>query len=510
MNVLTKLRLNATILVALFVVTMALYCRAAYFPFCVIDDNDYVTINHHVTSGLSADSIKWAFTAFHASNWHPLTWLSLMLDSQLFGVFPMGFHLVNVVLHAVNTSLLFYLLNSMSGAVWRSAFVAACFGLHPLHVESVAWIAERKDVLSTLFWILTLLYYSDYVKQGKRSRYFLSLAMFALGLMAKQMLVTIPLILLLLDVWPLERLNMRSFFAQGEGHGIRRLRALLLEKIPFILLAMAAAFMTVSAQKPSMSTLTDIPLAERVANALWALLLYVEKMFIPCDLSIFYPLVSVPLWKAGLAGVLLCAAVFIVLKQLKGRPYLAFGWFWYLISVLPVLGLIQVGTQSMADRYTYVPLIGLFVMVGWGGAELCGNVPKLKKMVCLVAIGSLLFFSWTTWRQLSCWHDNMSLILHAVEVTENNSFAHFTLGLMYEEQGMPSFAYDEYMKIARSEPLYPDPQYHNNFGCILAQKGMLDDAVEHFNYALRLAPKDKKARVNLNKALELKRKAEAK
>src|SRR6185369_1674589 len=315
-----KNRSNVAIIIVLFVITAALYSRAAYFPFCVIDDNEYVTNNVHVISGLSLDSITWAFTAFHASNWHPVTWLSLMLDSQLFGVNPAGFHLVNVVLHALNTSLLFFLLNSLTGAVWRSAFVAACFALHPLHVESVAWIAERKDVLSTLFWMLTLLFYSFYVKRSQRSMYFLSLAAFALGLMAKPMLVTIPVILLLLDFWPLERLNIRLFDKAGscnkrEGNstGFCQLKSLLLEKIPFALLAAGTSAMTLYAQERSISTFTDVPIVMRISNALWSLLMYVEKMFFPFDLSIYYPLVPVPLWKACSAAAILCGILFAVL-----------------------------------------------------------------------------------------------------------------------------------------------------------------------------------------------------
>lgn len=473
--------------------TLALYSRAAFFPFCIIDDADYVTKNTHVTSGLSVDSIKWALTAFHASNWHPLTWLSLMLDSQLFGLNPMGFHLVNVALHAVNTSLLFLLFRSMTGAVWRSAFVAACFALHPLHVESVAWIAERKDVLSTLFWMLTLLFYSSYVRQAKRSMYVLSLVSFALGLMAKPMLVTIPVILLLLDFWPFERLKIRlseksgsSALHQTDNNGGCRLTSLIVEKLPFAALAAASSIVTLYAQKPSMTTLANITLTARVSNALWALLMYIEKMILPFNLAIFYPLADVPLWKAGFAAVVLCGILFMVLKYLKRYPYLATGWFWYLVTLLPVIGLVQVGMQSMADRYTYIPLIGLFTMASWGGAELCRQSPKLKKAISVVAGGALLFFSITTWIQLGYWRDNFTLFNHAAAVTENNYYAHHSLGMLFEQQGKPEQAIAEYQKSIEIEPR--NPIVHFDLGFLFDTQGRTSEAIRQYEEVLALDP----------------------
>jgi protein O-mannosyl-transferase len=544
-----KIRLNVALIVGLFVITAAMYSRAAYFPFCVIDDNDYVTKNLHVMSGLSAESISWAFTTFHASNWHPVTWLSLMLDSQLFGVDPVGFHLVNVALHALNTSLLFLLLSSMTGAVWRSAFVSACFALHPLHVESVAWIAERKDVLSTLFLMLTLLFYSSYVRRPRRGMYVLSLAMFALGLMAKPMLVTIPVILLLLDFWPLERINMRLFCTTGprskqedNNYGFRQLKSMLLEKIPFALLATGSSIVTIYAQKSSISTITDVPLLMRVTNALWSSVMYVEKMFFPFGLSILYPFVSVPLWEAGGAAVILCGISIVVLKYTDRHPYLAAGWFWYLITLLPVIGVIKVGMQSMADRYTYIPFIGLFIMAGWGGAELCTIAPKLRNLIGTAVVGAVLFYSIITWVQLGYWRDNMTLINHSLEVTEDNSFLHSSLAMLYGWEGKPELAMNEYRESIRIDPSYAeahlglavclensgkieeainehqkavkiDPdnaQYHNNLGISLARQGVIDEAIEHLSIAVHLKPDDEKARHNLEKALQMKSKISGK
>ena len=540
-----KRRLNVAIIVSLFIITAGIYSRAAFFPFCVIDDNDYVTKNIHVLSGLSIESISWAFTSFHASNWHPVTWLSLMLDSQLFGDNPAGFHLVNVFLHAINTSLLFLLFSVMTGAVWRSAFVAACFALHPLHVESVAWIAERKDVLSTLFWMLTLLFYYSYVKWSKRSMYALSLAMFALGLMAKPMLVTIPVILLLLDFWPLERLKIRLTGKSELKDGtlsICSLPSLLIEKIPFALLAAGSSIVTIYAQKSSISTISDVSFFQRITNALWALVMYVEKMFFPFNLSILYPFVPVPLWEVGGSAVILCGITFAVLKYTDSRPYLAAGWFWYLITLLPVIGVIKVGVQSMADRYSYIPFIGLFVMAGWGGGELCTKVPKLRNMIGVTAVAAVLFYSIITWVQLGYWRDNMSLVSHSLEVTENNAFLHSSLAMIYGSEGKQELAIDEYRESIKIDPAYAEAhfglgiclensgkieeaiseyrvavdispekfQYHNNLGISLAQHGMIDDAIEHLSIAVQLGPDDEKAESNLQKALQIKSKQSGK
>ena len=407
---------KSVIILILFLMTMAIYFRAAFFPFALIDDGDYVTNNLHVTSGLSLNSIQWAFTTFHAGNWHPLTWLSLMMDSHLFGVNPMGFHLVNVVLHALNTSLLFILFNSMTGALWRSAFVAACFAFHPIHVESVAWISERKDVLSVLFFLITLIFYTVYVKQSKCSMYFYSLVAFALGLMAKPMLVTTPVLLMLLDVWPLGRFNVLMSAAvvpdnkhKESGKDNLWTTKLLLEKIPFLMLSVVSALLTWYAHSNYMTTVKELSVAMRINNALWAMVVYVRKMFLPFDLAMFYPFMPVPFWKAGTAALLLSGTFWLVLKYFKKYPYLAIGWFWYIITLAPVIGLVQVGNQSMADRYSYIPLIGLFMMVSWGGGEFCAKLPGPNKMIKLAAGAAVLFLAISTWVQLGYWRDNVTL-----------------------------------------------------------------------------------------------------
>ncbi|MDD5284677.1 MAG: tetratricopeptide repeat protein [Desulfuromonadaceae bacterium] len=416
-----------------------------------------------------------------------------MLDSQLFGLNPRGFHLVNALLHGVNASLLFLLLRSMTGAVWRSAFVAACFALHPLHVESVVWIAERKDVLSTLFLILTLFFYSGYLKQTKRSLYLLSLTAFALGLMAKPMLVTVPIILLLLDYWPFDRLRLRLFSKIGPDETVNKrvedgysLRFLLIEKIPFVLLAAISSILTLFAQKTNISNFTNVPLLDRCSNALLALVVYLKKMLFPFDLAIIYPLVQVPLWKAVAAAAILSAITIMAIKYGSKYRYLAAGWFWYLITLMPVIGIIQVGRQAFADRYTYIPFIGLFIMVSWGGTELCSKLPAIRKFSALAAVGIVILLSAATWFQLGYWRDNFTLFSHALEVTEKNYFAHYSLGLVYEQQKKPELAIAEYMKSIQIEPR--EPIVHFDLGFLLDAQGNSSEGIKHLKEAIILDP----------------------
>ena len=557
-----------TIMLALFIVTFLVYSRVAFFPFSVIDDPDYLYQNTQVLSGLSFGSLRWAITAFHAGNWHPLTWLSLMLDAEFFGDNPMGYHLVNAMLHALNASLLFLVFHSITGAVWRSLFVAACFALHPLHVESVAWIAERKDVLSGLFLMLVLYFYGRYVKESKKSFYLLALASFSVGLTAKAMLVTVPAILIILDIWPLERLAS-PFTRQGQACGIG-LKALLLEKIPFVVFSVASAVVTQYAQKKSVATFTGLPLHDRMANALWSASAYLQKTAMPFDLAVFYPFTPVPFWKAAGSAVFLSLVSILVIKYRQRTPYLLAGWLWYTITLLPVIGLIQVGRQSMADRYTYLPLIGIFAAASWGGADLCARFPGWIRSIRLVAAGLLIWWTIGTWIQLGYWRDNRVLLSHAVEVTENNSFAHDCLGNAYDRQNEPDRAAAEYLTslaidpnnalahydLARvlaaqnklpeaiaqyEEALSIDPGdaevhfalgivlarigrtddaerefsaairidpgnsiYHNNLGTLYARYGQLDAAIEQFSLALQADPGDSKAGANLETALRQK------
>lgn len=500
-----KKHTTLAIVLALGVITLAVYSRAVFSPFSLIDDSDYVVNNNYVNSELSIHSIKWAFTSFHASNWHPITWLSLMLDNQLFGLNPIGYHLVNIVLHTVNTILLFLLFLLMTGARWRSAFVAACFALHPLHVESVAWITERKDVLSTLFFILTLISYVIYTKQSMRRMYILCLVVFAIGLMTKPMLVTMPVVLLLLDLWPLERFKWplnRSKDSCGKDNDAEygcSLKLVLLEKLPFLILSIVSSIITLYAQSDTVQTFVQLSVYKRVCNALWTIVAYMRKMFVPIDLAVFYPYAPVQFWKTAVTSLLLSGILLLVVKYYKRFPWLAFGWFWFLVTLLPVLGLIQAGSQSMADRYTYIPLIGLFTIMSWGGGEFCKKLPEYNKIICSAAAGVLLILSVFTWVQLGYWRDNVSLASHAIKVTDDNYFAYFSLGRAYEKQGKVELAIKQYQEALRINP--NDANTHVNLGSILNNQGRIMEAIGHFEEAVTLIPRLADAHYSLGVAL---------
>jgi protein O-mannosyl-transferase len=466
-------------LLVIFAVSAAVYLRTAWFPFCAVDDHIYVTHNAPVLRGLSPGSLKWAFTTFHAANWHPVTWLSLMLDGQLCGLNPAGYHLANTALHALNAALLYLLLYTMTGALGRSAFAAAFFALHPMHVESVAWIAERKDVLSTLFLLLALLCYLEWARKGKGWGYCGALAATAVGLMAKPMLVTLPLLLLLLDFWPLRRL--------GPGGEVPRpeLKRVLLEKLPFLLLSALSSVVTVLAQRSggAVATLTQIPFPYRASNALWSTLRYLEKSLFPFDLAVYYPFALIPAGKAAVAALVVGAVTVAVLKAGSRRGYLVTGWFWFLVTLLPVIGLVQVGGQAMADRYTYVPYIGLAIMLAWGAGAVAQRFRLPAPALSGAAAGLLLFFSILTWHQLSYWQDNLLLLNHTIGLTQNNYFAHFALGGHYEEQGELDLALQEYQKVLHMNP--NAKSIHLYYGGALAKKGRAEEAIPYLQEALR-------------------------
>jgi Tfp pilus assembly protein PilF len=456
-----------------------------YYPFCVFDDYSYVALNPNVISGLSSDSVRWAFTSFKETVWHPLTWLSLMLDAQLFGSNPMGFHSVNVVLHIANTVLLFCLFHYITGTRWRSFFVAALFALQPLNVESVVWITERKGVLSTLFWMLTILCYAAYVRRSRRSMYLLSLAAFALGLMAKPMLVTLPIVLLLLDYWPFGRFASvpAEEFEKGSEHTATT-KQILVEKMPFLALAAAALLLNLSAKGNGVSSFSH---SERIFSALWTPLVYIRKMFLPFDLALPYPVHPVVFWQACCGIIILCGVSYLVVWKSREYPYLTVGWFWYLITLVPVSGLVKIGIQSMADRYTYIPLIGLFVMASWGGADLAVRYPRMRTY--LVAAGGVILAccSVATSIQVRYWKDNITLFSHALDVTEANWGAHNSLGVAYAREGKAAAAVSEYNEALKIRP--NDPSIHHNLGNTLDKRlGRTAEAVTHYEITVRLRP----------------------
>lgn len=485
--------------ILMLLVTLAVFARTAGHEFINFDDTIYVTDNPAVKDGLKPRTVAWAFTSTTASNWHPLTWLSHMTDVQLFGLNPRGHHLTSVVIHAASALLLFLLLAQVTSAPWQSLFVATLFALHPLHVESVAWVAERKDVLSGLFWTLTLLLYARYTRKPGMGRYLATLACFALGLMTKPMLVTLPLVLLLLDWWPLGRFSPGG---AGEGEEKPAAKWLLKEKIPFLALSALSSVLTVYAQHHggAMATLDKAPLGLRVSNAVIAYATYISDTFWPHDLALLYPFPT-----SILLGRLVGAALLLLLISagviFAGRrfPWLAVGWLWFLITLLPVIGLIQVGGQSHADRYTYIPLTGLLIMIAWGVPQLLQGWGRQRLVLGILAGIAVCSATAATWRQLGYWRDNITLYRHTLEVTRDNYLILNNYGIAMDQSGDYESALKLYQEALR---IWPRSAFaHNNAGAVLARKGRYDEALDHYREALRLKPDYVMAIVNMGSSL---------
>ncbi|MCS7336636.1 MAG: tetratricopeptide repeat protein [Verrucomicrobiae bacterium] len=517
-------------------VTLVLYWPATKHGFLVIDDNEYVTENPWVTRGLSLPGLKWALTAMHAANWHPVTWLSHMLDYEIHGLFAGGHHLTNIILHALNTLLLFLLLRRWTGSIWRSALVAALFGWHPLRVESVAWVAERKDVLSTWFMLLALLAYTGYAQRRTATRYALALGLFALGLMSKPMLVTLPLLLLLLDYWPFARLHLGTTNPTGsepQKLGIR----ILAEKVPFFGLTAISCILTLVAQRAggAVKPLEEVPLSLRLFNSLAAYLGYISKTLWPSDLCVYYPLPQAPPIGSGLLGALAVSGVTYAALRLRARcPWFFVGWLWFVIALVPVIGLVQVGNQAMADRYTYIPSIGLLTALVWCAANWLGRYRSGLRIGAGIAGAILVCCIVLTRVQLGYWRDSVTLMSRAVRVTKRNAFAHLNLGVAFANLGKMEAAVEQYRAAIEFRPndflahnnlgvaltalgrheeaaahyskaLELNPKSalaHNNFGVLLAQQGKLDQAIEHFKTAIRLNPRYPKPYLNYGFALQ--------
>jgi tetratricopeptide (TPR) repeat protein len=508
---------------ALAVLTLLVYCPSFNYPFVNIDDPDYAFQNPHVQAGLTADGTRWAFTTFDCGNWHPLTWLSLQLDCEVYGgLKPGGFHLTNVLLHAANTLLLFLVLGRMTGLLWRSAVVAALFALHPLHVESVAWVAERKDVLSTLFWMLTLAAYVHYVRRPGVCRYLLVVMALGLGLMAKPMLVTLPFVLLLLDYWPLRRVAgssphkpdapARDAANSSPARRACRPGSLLLEKLPLLALVAASCGVTFLAQSraEAVAPLEAFPLAVRVGNALLAYVTYLGKMLWPAHLAVYYPHSGADVSVVGAlgAGVLLVVITALVLGPGRRRPYLAVGWLWYVGTLVPVIGLVQVGGQALADRYTYVPLIGIFLLLTWGAADLAAawRVPRPYLIAAAAAVLSACVA--LSWVQVGYWKSSLDLWAHAAAVTEDSGLAHLNLGACYYERHMLTDAKREFERAAALGPGRAGP--HAKLGTVLADLDLWEQAAAEYRRAVELEPEIAWLHFNLGRALvELGRPEEA-
>jgi len=463
--------------------------------FVSYDDHHYVTENPHVNNGITGRSVIWAFTTSHSANWHPLTWLSHMLDCQLFGLVPFWHHMTNLLFHIVNTLLLFWILKRMTGAVWPSGFVAAVFALHPLHVESVAWVAERKDVLSGFFWMLTIAAYIRYVEHPAIKRYLLVVFVFCLGLMAKPMLVTLPFVLLLLDYWPLGRFQwghqsnfkdlQQSEPANTGGFSLSIVH-LTMEKIPLLVLAAASSVITYIVQQNAgaLSTIEKVPLNFRIVNALASYVGYIGKMIYPSRLAVLYPLHShqLPTSRSIISFLILAGISAAVVYIGRHRRYFVTGWLWYLGTLVPVIGLIQVGAQAMADRYTYLPSIGITIMVSWGLAEFTAKW-RYRKVGLQITAGLLLVAMLICTRmQVRYWRNSFTLYEHTLAVTENNSVIHNYYGITLFESGQLDAAFEHYKQALQINPQYSAAR--NNIGQVFLKQQKLDKAIACFNQVL--------------------------
>ena len=490
--------LKIAICIFLAVSTFAVYSQVQDHEFINYDDDKYVTNNEYVKAGFTRDSVGWALTTSYNSNWHPMTWLSHMLDAQLFGPNSKGHHLTNLLFHIANVLLLFLVLLRMTGALWQSGFVAALFALHPLNVESVAWVAERKNVLSTFFWLLTMWAYIRYAQKTNLKRYSLVILFFAMGLMSKPMLVTLPFVLLLLDYWPLRRLQSDRRTA---------ISRLVYEKIPLLVLVAGSVVTTLTVQKMggALGSLNAFPIQERVINALVSYWLYLQKMIWPGGLAIFYahPENTLSVWKGLATAALLALVTTAAIRLARRAPYFAVGWFWYLGTLIPVIQLVQTGSIAMADRYAYVPLIGIFIIIAWGLPELLAKW-RLRSRILTIAAGiwiSTLMLM--TWNQVSHWKNSITIFSHAIEVTDieypDFLLAHNNLANALLAEGRTGKAISHYKMAINLMPDYA--VNHNHLANALFAEQKTEEAISHYKTAVKLLPDYATAHYNLGFAL---------
>ncbi|MCX8052780.1 MAG: tetratricopeptide repeat protein [Armatimonadetes bacterium] len=517
-------RILLLLLVGLVGLTFAVYYRALGCDFINTDDPAYVTRNAHVRNGLTLRSVKWAFTTTSNANWHPLTWISHQIDSSIFGLKPWGHHLTAVVIHAANVALLLLALLALkppslskpseiqtTGWIWRCAFVAALFATHPLHAESVAWVAERKNVLSTLFWLFTMLAYARYVKRPSVGRYALVALSLALGLMAKPMLVSLPIILLILDYWPLGRMTLTT--ASHELKSSRKrpvqaslqkpFRVLLIEKTPLFALAAASCVVTFVVQRSggAMTLSEQYSLGIRAANAIVSYLTYISKTLLPTKLSIFYPHPgnTLPTSAVTICGILLVAIICSAILCAKKHPYVTVGWLWYLVTLIPVIGLVQVGRQAMADRYAYIPVIGLFIIAAWSIPDLLALAIKparLRTAAILVgASAAILANAMITWSNLTYWRNGVEVYKHALRSTNGHYGVYYLLADAFFETGKKTEAVQQLNQAIKANPRFAEA--YVSLGTIAASEGKLDRAASFYRKALHMNPNLVSARTNL-------------
>ncbi len=525
--------------------TLTVYWQVRDHGFINLDDDVYIFNNSTVSKGLTYEGVKCAFSSCAITEgislWHPLTWVSLMTDYQLYGLKPGGYHITNLLLHVANTILLFLVLNRMTHAVWRSAFVAALFALHPLHVESVAWITERKDVLSAFFFFATILAYAHYIKKTTKLTYFIIIVLFALGLMAKSMLVTLPFVLLLLDYWPLDRFSPAltekasqpvhdsvqenknhkkhahrkkpvtvSNAAMGHsspGRGKPSITALVLEKVPLFFLTVIFSLITYYYHQKTDAITYSTPLITRLGNAITSYATYILKTFWPAKLAVFYPYPDqLPWWLIIVSLTTLGIVTYIAILLRSRMPYLIVGWLWYLGTLVPVIGIIQVGNQAMADRYTYIPLIGLFIMITWGVYDLAKNRDKTKILMPLSATLVITAIAVLSWIQIGHWKNSLTLFRHSINVTKDNYIIINNIGVTLIENGKKDEGETYLKESLKIKPDYPQSNY--GLGYVLMQKGNIIEAEKYLREALRTKPDYAYAHAKLGALLSSKGKDE--
>jgi tetratricopeptide (TPR) repeat protein len=491
--------LSISVCIFLAALTWIVFGQTLRYQFVNYDDQNYVYENAKITSGLSTAGLAWAFTHVHAQNWHPLTTISHMLDCQLYGLQAGGHHLTSVLLHTLAVILLFLVLREMTGALWQSAFVAAVFAIHPLHVESVVWVAERKDVLSAVFFMLTLLAYARYVRAPSVGRYLSVALLFALGLMSKPMLVTLPCVLLLLDYWPLNRSqtsDVRRHKAGFESATLEKqsFARLILEKIPLVALSIISSGLTLFAQKQAIGWIEQLPLAWRLNNAAISYALYVWQMLWPMKLAVFYPHPEnrLPMWEIILALAGLIAVTAGVFALRKRHPYLVTGWLWFLVMLVPVIGVVQVGWQGRADRYTYLSQIGLYILVTWAVVDLSASWRRQREILGAGGAIIIAVFSWRASIQTSFWNNSETLWTHTLAVTSDNDVAQNNLGIILLAHGKLNEAISRFQAAVNLRP--ENGPAHDNLAKAFLQKGQVADAMVHYRKLLEIQPENVEAR----------------
>lgn len=475
-------RLYTALCLLIGIAVIILYGQVAGHEYVLYDDKQYIYQNTMVQQGLTPGSIQWAFTTFYASNWHPVTWISHMLDFELFGLDPSGPHLVNVLFHALNVFLLFTVLRAMTGSTWHGFAVAALFAIHPIHVESVAWLAERKDVLSLFFGLLTVWSYIRFIRKPAITTYLPVAIFFALGLMSKPMLVTLPLLLLLLDYWPLQRYRVTK--GSGASETSSGWTRLVLEKIPLLALSLASGLVTLYAQGMSMASVETHSLLSRITNALTAYTGYLQKLVWPADLAVIYPYPeTIGVGAIVISILLLTTATVFSVKTMSTRPYVMTGWAWFLVAMVPMIGIVQVGYQAMADRYAYLPFIGLYMMLVWLVADVA---MQNRKILSFLSLGLATVLMTLTFKQVGYWQDSSTLFEHALKVTERNYVAHQHLAQVRMDQGNLVAAAANIETALAIQP--NDPKSHATLGLLYARQNALPAAINSFEHALSLNP----------------------